>query len=270
MGELQKILGDKARGTFGPTTHIDAAQAKQNVEAFLRPVSQPIPGICGDERGDQHGNRLRLPASFGGLAGLVIADALTTRHWYQPRISLADHIRAMYPEIIRLFPEATLVLHTDDHAVKDGSAECGCAAIARAPAIVQLLTEESDLTDAMYRDQVITNAKSLLASGYFLPGTAKMVDTLVQELGAAQEVLTGPHNGVIFIENQRPGYIVDRLALYARQPLYAFEYDKWAVRNAAAGLAPDKADFYFAGADAFNMATMYAIGAADMPIITIK
>lgn len=276
MNEPLATLGAKARGTFGAQQPADPRPGIDLITngTFLRSISQELPGICGDGRCGQDGTRLPVPSIFGGFGGLVMADALTSRRWYKSGMTFTEHLSAMWQDVHAQFPGAALSLHTDDRAMQDHTPECGCAAIAGAPVVVQLLVEYKDMIDPAYRDRVAAHAQELLDAGYFQPGTAEVIVT-AKVLGLQIEVLQGAHNGVVFVRNKKDGTIIDRPALYkaaAEQDIavpYAFEIDEWALKKAAAHLAGQDAELFFAGALALNEVTMLAIGAPNMLVVTL-
>jgi len=264
-------LGTRAKGAFGPQSGqaidkstLDLLQTEQ----FVVPARQSIIGGCGDERLAADSTRLLLPPVFGGWFSAVLADALTTRLWYRSGMTAEQHALAMAEAVRQMQPSATLCVHTDDHSLQ--AAECGCAAIAKAAAVVELLTDYTDLIDERFRGQIIANARELLSAGYFQPGTAHFVDELERH-GVAKEVLAGLHTGVAVMTNDDEGTLYDRPAFYAwceQQGLPVtsfFEYSRWSMRATARQLTPsaDASDFFFAAADAFNQAVAYAICNAD-------
>lgn len=264
-------LGTRAKGAFGPQTGhaIDTAALDMlQSERFVVPAKQSIIGGCGDERLSTNSTRLLLPPVFGGWFSAVLADALTTRLWYRSGMTAERHALAMAEAVRQMQPSATLCVHTDEHALQ--AEECGCAAIAKAAAVVELLTDYTDLIDERFRDQILANARELLSTGYFKPGTAHFVDELERH-GVAKEVLAGSHTGVAVMTNDDEGTLYDRPAFYAwckQQALPVtsfFEYSRWAMRATARQLTPSAAagDFFFAAADAFNCAVAYAICNAD-------
>lgn len=275
----QEPLGVLAQGTFGKGARIaPEAVASLNSGEFTRPVNQWLFGTCGDERCDLHGARLLVPAAFGGFAALVVIDALTVRTWYKPGMTFEEHLANMFEAVKAEYPDAKLSLHTDTSAKPvDGESadECGCAAVAKAAAVLQLLVVQQDQIDPDYRDDVVRNAQELLDSGYIQPKTATVVEHLAAK-GMLVELLAGEHDGVALIRNHRKGTVIDRPALYkaceeAGIPvLKAFEYDVWAMREAAEQLAGDDAALYFAAGDALMMTTKRAIGHPDLVVIDFE
>ena len=261
------LLGARAKGAFGPApnqTVSHVALDKLQGDDFIMAAHQSVVGGCGDERLDQNGSRLPLPPVFGGLFSAILADALTTRLWYRPGMSQQDHALAMTEALRQMQPTAKLCVHTDEHSI--AGAECGCAAIAKAPAVLELLIEYADLIDEKYRDTIVANAHELLAANYFQPGTAHFVDEL-EAHGVTKEVLAGSHTGIAVLINEQDNTLYDRPAFYAwckSQNLAEttfFEYSRWAMRATARQLTPSQAasDLFFAAADAFNRVVPYAI-----------
>lgn len=270
----QEPLGALAQGTFGENAVV-ASEAIEllNSDTFTRPVNQWLFGTCGDERCDVHGKRLLVPAAFGGFAALVVIDALTTRTWYKPGMTFEEHLANMFEAIKADYPDAQLSLHTDTSAKP--AEECGCAAVANAAAVLQLFVTQQDQIDPEYRDDIVRNAQELLTSGYVQPHTAELVERLAAK-GMLVELLAGVHDGVALIRNHRKGTVIDRPALYAAcsaagiPVLKAFEYDVWAMREAAEQLGGDDAARYFAAGDALMMATKRAIGHPNLVVIDFE
>lgn len=274
------LLGVRAKGAFGPQNR-EGIQPKAlgalRSERFLVRTPQLLVGGCGDERLDEAGQRLPLPPVFGGWLSAVLSDALTTRLWYRPGMTVQEHARIMADALGRIAPRAVMCVHTDTHAVRSHAPECGCAAIAKAPAVLGLLIEYGDLIDSRYRQRIITNARQLLGAGYFQPGTAAMVDSLTSHRRIRKEVLAGAHDGLAVVRNRREGYVYDRPAFYAwcKQNGFAlpfFEYAEWSMRATADLLTPSReaANFFFAAGDAFNSVVPYAICNPRMPYIVVE
>jgi hypothetical protein len=273
-------LGVRAKGAFGPKPDQTVNQTALEAIAggqFLVDALQVFIGGCGDERLDENGQRLLIPPVFGGFFSAVLADALTTRIWYRPGMTAQEHALRMVDAIRPIVPDAIFCVHTDSHAVSDGALECGCAAIAKAPAVLGLLIEYADMIDERYRDQIVANAQELLDGGYFQAGTAALVDELEAQ-GVRKEVLAGDHDGLAAVRVTRTGKVNDRAAFYQwcdqqglpRVPF--FEYAQWSMRATADLLTPtDEAEeFFFAAGDAFNRVVPYAICNPNMPLITIE
>ena len=278
----QQPLGALARGGIGQGTQpAPEALSLLASDTFTRKVSQWLIGICGDERCDAHGVRLLLPAGFGGFGALVVTDALTIRKWYKPGMSFAEHAIAAFEAVRQESPDAVLTVHTDTSAQKAAAeaassdvVECGCAAVAKAGAVLQLLVEQQEAIHPAYREAIVANARELLASGYAQANTARVVEKLASE-GLQLEVLDGVHDGVALIRNKRRGTVIDRAALYKAcadagvAKLAAFEYDEWAMHEAADRLSDDPA-FFKAGGDALMMTTIRAIASPDLTVITYE
>jgi hypothetical protein len=278
-------LGDLAQGVIGQGTK-PAQRALDMLSAnkFTRTISDWLFGVCGDERCDIHGNRLLLPAGFGGFAALVVTDALTIRKWYQPGMAFAEHAATAWKEVKAQYAEAQASVHTDSIALATGDAardddvvECGCAAIAKAGAVLGLLVAQADEINHPDRDTIVASAQELLASGYVGDNTARTVEDLVAQ-GLKLEVLDGVHDGVAIIINKRKGTVIDRPALYAAceaagiPVLKAFEYDQWAMREAAERFAdsPEDAKLFFAAGDALMLTTIRAIAHPDLTVIVYE
>ena len=260
-------LGTHAKGTFGPQpgTSISPVilEALEGVQ-FVRSSTQKIIGSCGDERLDENDSRLLLPPVFGGWFSAVLADALSTQLWYRPGMTAEEHALSMTEATHSMHPSVLLCVHTDDHSLR--ASECGCAAIAKAPAVLSLLLENSELIAAESRVQLIVAIQSLLRSNYFQSGTTGFVDKLEQD-GVKKEILTGSHTGVAVLRNNDVGKVYDRPAFYAwcqqnsLEPFTFFEYSRWAMYETAKELTPSAgaAKSFFAAADAFNNAVPLAI-----------
>jgi hypothetical protein len=278
-------LGELAQGTIGEAT--EPAQAGLTLldsGKFTRKITDWLFGICGDERCDLHGNRLLLPAGFGAFAALVVTDALTIRKWYQPGMTIAEHTAAAWKDVKAQYPDAKASVHTDaaakaaaDAASDDEVVECGCAAIAKAGVVLGLLVAQADQIDHPDRDKIVANAQELLDGGYAVDNTARTIEELVQQ-GLALEVLNGLHDGVAIIINRREGTVIDRPALYAACEaagipiLKAFEYDQWAMRQAAQNFSESGADAerFFAAGDALMMTTIRAIAHPDLAVVVYE
>lgn len=272
-------LGPRAKGTFGPAgAQMLNAQSLGAIQGgrFLVPALQTFIGSCGDERLDVDGTRLLIPPVFGGFFCTVLADALTTRTWYKPGDTAEQHALRMIDALADVLPAATtFCVHTDAHAVEGHAEECGCAAIAKAPAVLNLLLEYQDLIDKRYREQIVENTRELLGNGYFQAGTAGLVDKL-EAAGVRKEILAGGHDGLAAVILEREGMVSDRPAFYRwcdeqglpRVPF--FEYARWSMRATAEMIAPSQADFFFAAGDAFNIVVPYAICNKEMVVITIE
>jgi hypothetical protein len=269
------LIGARAKGAFGPqgtyTLTNDAFKALQG-DAFIAPAAQSLIGGCGDERLDVYGQRLLLPSAFGGWFSAVLADALTVRQWYQPGMSVFDHAEAMAVAVRKQLPKVKLCVHTDTYSVS--SPECGCAAIAKAPVVLELLLQYPDLIAPAAHDQAVKQTRQLLKGRYFQAGTARLVDQL-EKLGITKEVLDGSHGGVAYVRNRQKSTIYNRPAFYAwckKQSLpvgWLFEYDEWSMQETARQLttSSEASQFFFAGADAFNSAVPYAIFNTRMPML---
>lgn len=285
MGLTVTRLGDLAQGMIGKGTRAaKPALALLDSGKLTRTIPQWLFGICGDERCDVHGNRLLLPAGFGAFAAVVVTDALTIRKWYQPGMTFAEHAAAAWKEVKAQYPDAESSVHTDSTALAVGDAapdndvvECGCAAIAKAGAVLALLVAQADQIDHPDRDKIVASAQELLESGYAGNNTARTVDELVAQ-GLKLEVLNGSHDGVAIIINKREGTVIDRPALYAACEaagipiLKAFEYDQWAMRAAAQHFAesPEDAARFFAAGDALMMTTIRAIAHPDLTVVVYE
>ncbi len=269
-------LGVRAKGAFGPqtdqTVNQEALQAIRDGR-FLVDSPQGFIGGCGDER---LGERLLIPPVFGGFFAAVLADALTTRTWYHRGMTARQHALRMVDGARSRAPKAVFCVHTDTKALEAGAPECGCAAIAKAAVVVNMLITYADLIDKRFRQQIVANARELLASGYFQAGTASLVDAL-EAKGVRKETLIGSHDGLAFVRLRRKGKVSNRAAFYRwcdqqglpRVPF--FEYAEWSMRETAELLAPsDGAEAFFAAADAFNTVVPYAICNKNTLLITIE
>lgn len=278
LGELaQGMIGQRAMPAQAALDLLDSGK-------FTRTISDWLFGICGDERCDLHGSRLLLPAGFGAFAALVVTDALTIRKWYQPGMTFTEHATEAWKDVKAQYPDVKASVHTDapakaaaDAASDDDVVECGCAAIAKAGVVLGLLVAQADQIEHPDRDKIVANARELLSGGYAVNNTARTIEELVEE-GLALEILNGPHDGVAIIINERAGTVIDRPALYAACEaasipiLKAFEYDRWAMREAAKNFAgsDDDAARFFAAGDALMMTTIRAIAHRDLAVIVYK
>lgn len=278
-------LGELARGMIGQRAKVaEPALNLLDSGKFTREISDILFGICGDERCDVHGTRLLLPAGFGGFGALVVTDALTIRKWYQPGMTFAEHAAAAWKEVKARYPEAEASVHTDSTALAVGDAardddvvECGCAAIAKAGAVLGLLVAQADQINHPDRDKIVAAAQDLLDSGYAGNNTARTIDDLVAQ-GLKLEVLNGSHDGVAIIINRRKGTVIDRPAFYAAceaagiPVLKAFEYDQWAMEAAAQRFAdsPEDAKLFFAAGDALMLTTIRAIAHPDLAVVVYE
>ncbi|HXH26642.1 MAG TPA: hypothetical protein VNG90_01990 [Candidatus Acidoferrum sp.] len=260
-------LGTRAKGTFGPQPGVSIAPIILEVlegMQFVRSSTQKIIGSCGDERLDESDGRLLLPPVFGGWFSAVLADALSTRLWYRPGMTAEEHALSMTDAVRGMHPSVLLCVHTDTHSLHNP--ECGCAAIAKAPAVLRLLLENADLIAPKFREHLVDAFQALLGSGYFQPGTTALVDALEQD-GVKKEILAGDHTGVAVLRNNDTGKVYDRPAFYAwceqnnLEPFTFFEYSRWAMYETAKQLTPstESAELFFAAADAFNNAVPLAI-----------
>jgi hypothetical protein len=274
-------LGTFAHGTIEPQPRIVSgditeAEIEQFLEelrtdAFYDSTQNFMPKCCVDGR-HRADNTCQLGANAaGGVFSLLAADMLsrtqTLRRGATNTKQYADNLCAFLGErFAGQFGD-----HNADTVAQQ--TDSGCGAIDKMPAVIGLIAHHGDelrqlagAIGATIVDEdfdVITARAKAIADDHDItvdPG-ATMVDVLKKAAGNdSVETLTGIHNEVVVVVNEREGTTLNRAKIKARygDRLQAFNYDRWAMRKAVREISDsqDEADarLKLAAADMYNLA----------------
>lgn len=274
-------LGTYARGAIEPQPRIDSgditeAEVEQFVselhtDEFYDKTQNYMPKCCVDGR-HRADNTCQLGANAaGGVFSLLAADMLsqtqTLRHDATNTGQYADNLYAFLNErFAGQFGD-----HNADHVAQ--KTDSGCGAIDKMPVVIGLIAHHGEELRQLARaiglviadedfDIIVARAIAIADDQDIAidPG-ATMVDALKKAAGdVSVETLTGIHNEVAVVVNNREGTTLNRAKIKARygDRLQAFNYDRWAMRKAVREISgsqdENEARLKLTAADLYNLA----------------
>lgn len=288
-------LGDYARGTIEPQPRIDAgeiteAEVDQFVEAltgdeFYDKIDSFMPKCCVDGR-HRHDGQCELGANAaGGVFSLLAADMLSTQTF-----RLESGNTTAYAKHLFTFLNETHAGQFGDHVADAGVGpdDSGCGAIDKMAIAIGLIAQHGDELRGLAKivgisiadddfDIIIARARLIADEHDIAIDTGKaMIDTLKNTAGeTSAEVLTGVHNEVAVVVNERSGTTLNRAKIKARygDRLQAFNYDRWAMRKATAAISTgvegeltkaEEAQRKLAAADLYTLAVTCTLAGASL------
>ena len=275
-------LGTFARGTIEPQPRIDAGNiTKTEVDEFVAALQADdlydetqnfMPKCCVDGR-HRADNACQLGANAaGGMFSLLAADMLSpTQTLRRGATSTKEYTGNLCAFLNERFAGQFGDHNADSVAQQTDS---GCGAIDKMPVAVGLIAHHGDelreLATAVGMeitaddfDKIIARARLIAdEQDIAIDAGATMLESLRKAAGDTSiETLTGIHNEVAVVINERDNTTLNRAKIKARygDRLQAFNYDHWAMRKAVREICQSKDDvaearLKLAAADLYNLA----------------
>jgi hypothetical protein len=273
-------LGSYARGSIEPQPRIVAGEiTEQEVAQFVQEldgadfydeIESFMPKCCVDGRHRADGTCQLGANAAGGVFTLLAADMLSTQTLRRNARDTAEYAASLCHYL-----HSTQGGQFGDHIAEEvqDKDDSGCGAIDKMATAVTLIAHEGGrlrelaaaigliINDADF--EIITGrARAIVDEHSLTVATGKeMISKLTEAAGeASAEVLTGVHNEVAVVINERGHTTLNRAKIKARygDRLQAFNYDRWAMRQAVRTLGPDmqedEARLKLTAADMYNLA----------------
>lgn len=286
------LLNANGLGDIEPAPRIKAGEITEtDVEAFVDALDSDefydeitdfMPACCVDGRHRQDGE-CRLGANAaGGAFSLVAADMLTTQTFKLDAQTTAQYAEGFFSYLNSVYP-GKYGGHDADQ-VKNPEANSGCGAVDRMSDVIALIADHGDALHAAATslgmditqddmDVIAARAQQIKQQqGLAVSNGKEMMSKLKDATGDGVETLTGKHNEVVVMVNDREGTTLNRAKIRARygDTLQAFNYDRWAMRKAVHAISQnveqDEARLKLAAADIYNLAVACTLAGPSLRV----
>lgn len=291
--QTHATLGEYGQGAIGPEPRIKngeitEAEVDEFVEAlqsdeFYDETKGFLPACCVDGRHRLDGECRLGPNAAGGVFSLVAADMLTTQTLRLDAHDSAGYAQNVFDYLNRTYP-GQFGGHNDDRVSNTGT-DSGCGAVDRMAQVISLIASHGDalrsaagslgiVIDDDDFDVIVGRAQQIAQEhGLEISEGSGMMRALQRVAGTGSvETLTGDHNEVAVVINEREGTTLNRAKIRERHgdKLQAFNYDRWAMRKAvhaiSQNLEQDEARLKLSAADMYNLAVACTLAGPSLRV----
>lgn len=252
-------------------------------DEFYDEIDGFMPACCVDGRHRLDGACKLGANAAGGAFSLLAADMLTTQTFNLEAKNTADYAKNLFDYLQSTYP-GQFGDHNADQ-VKSAGTDSGCGAVDRMADIIGLiashgpaLRDTAELLGISINDDdfaVIQGRANHIAQdqGIKISNGLDMIAALKDKAGhTSVETLTGEHNEVAVVINEREGTTLNRAKVRARygNRLQAFNYDRWAMKKAVHTIShnveQEEARLKLAAADLYNLAVACTLAGPSLRV----
>lgn len=268
---------------------IDHFASELHGDRFYTKIDSFMPKCCVDGRHRLDGSCEYGANAAGGAFSLLVADMLTTQRFRrgadgEEAANTLQYAANLFDHLNSAGYQGQYGDHRADHHGED---QAGCGAVDKMFQAVAFIAARGDqlremleslgvvVDDEMHSDIIKAADEQVKEQGLKFASGDQMLSALEEVAGdESVEILTGPHNEVAVVINERLGTTLDRAAIQNEygDDLEAFNYDRWAMREAVKVISQDvttqEAERKLLAADYFNLAVTCILAGPSLRVVT--
>jgi hypothetical protein len=283
-------LGAFGLGAIEPAPRVERGEiTEKEVDDFVEKlqgdelydgIDNVLPKCCVDGRHRADGTCQIGANAAGGVFSLLAADMLTTQTFRLGAENTADYAENMFDYLNRTHP-GEFGDHDADGVKSD--TDSGCGAVDKMSDAIGLIAHSSDDLRAVASavgitiddddfDTIVVRARQIVDAQNIACATGRDAMGVLKKVAGDEsvETLTGTHNEVVVVVNEREGTTLNRAKVRAGygDSFQAFNYDRWAMRKAVHSIGhnieQDEARLKLAAADLYNIAVTCTLAGSSL------